>query len=81
VEKEFEAHGDIIRDFVEIPGMGFASCSNDETVKIWTLDGQNLQTLKGHTGFVFSLARLESGELLSSSDDTTVRVWKDGECS
>lgn len=42
VEKEFEAHGDIIRDFVEIPGMGFASCSNDETVKIWTLDGQNL---------------------------------------
>lgn len=39
LEKEIDAHGDIIRDFSEVPGLGFASCSNDETVKLWTLDG------------------------------------------
>lgn len=40
LEREFEAHGDIIRQFTELPGgIGFASCSNDETVKLWSLDG------------------------------------------
>lgn len=48
MEKEFEAHGDIIRDFVEVPGLGFASCSNDETVKLWTIDGTNIAEMKGH---------------------------------
>jgi WD40 repeat protein len=28
--KEFQAHEDIVRDFSLIPGIGFASCSNDE---------------------------------------------------
>ena len=39
MEKEFEAHEDIVRDFVEVPGIGFASCSNDELIKLWTIDG------------------------------------------
>ncbi|CDW75382.1 transducin family protein wd-40 repeat family protein [Stylonychia lemnae] len=80
MEKEIDAHSDVIRDFVEIPGLGFASCSNDETVKIWTLDGQNLAELKGHNGFIFSLCTLDSGELLSASDDKTVKIWRDGTC-
>ena len=80
LEREYEAHGDVIRDFVEIPGLGFASCSNDEVVKIWTLDGQLISELKGHNGFVFSLATLDSGELLSASDDRTVKLWRDGTC-
>ena len=29
-----DAHEDIIRQFTEVPGIGFASCSNDETVKL-----------------------------------------------
>jgi phospholipase A-2-activating protein len=39
MEKEIDAHEDIIRQFCEIPGLGFASCSNDETVKLWSIDG------------------------------------------
>jgi len=42
--KEFDAHEDIVRGFVEVPNIqGFASCSNDEIVKLWTMDGQLLQ--------------------------------------
>jgi len=78
MEKEFEAHEDIIRQFVEVPGLGFASCSNDETIKMWTIDGVNLATLRGHSGFVFSICYLDSGELVSGSDDCTVKVWRDG---
>ena len=42
MEKEIDAHEDIIRDFTEVPGIGFASCSNDEMVKLWTMDGTHL---------------------------------------
>ena len=63
-----------------MPQIGFASCSNDGLVKVWTLTGDHLYDLKGHTGFVFSICRLESGEIVSASDDCTVRVWKEGEC-
>lgn len=78
MEREFDAHGDIIRCFTEIPGIGFASCSNDETIKLWTIDGQNLAEMKGHTGFVFSICSLDSGEIISGGDDRTVRIWRDG---
>jgi phospholipase A-2-activating protein len=47
-EKMFQGHEDIVRDFTEIPGLGFASCSNDEMVKIWTMDGDLISELKGH---------------------------------
>jgi phospholipase A-2-activating protein len=81
MEKEIDAHEDIVRGFSEVPGLGFASCSNDETVKLWSLDGTNLQVLKGHNGFVFSVMTLDSGEIVSGSDDCTVRVWRDGACA
>lgn len=81
LEKEFEAHDDIIRDFVEVPGLGFASCSNDEKVKLWTIDGAQIAEMKGHQGFVFSLCCLDSGEIVSGGDDCTVKVWRDGECA
>ena len=48
MEREYEAHGDIVRAFTELPGIGFASCSNDETIKLWTIDGQQLTEMKGH---------------------------------
>jgi phospholipase A-2-activating protein len=40
LQKEIpNAHDDIIREIDEVPGVGFVSCSNDETVKLWTTDG------------------------------------------
>ncbi len=77
MEREIDAHEDIIRDFSEVPGIGFVSCSNDETVKLWTIDGSNLAELRGHQGFVFSVKTLDSGEIVSTSDDKTVKVWRD----
>lgn len=48
----------------------------DNLIRIVSLDGMNLAgVLKGHTGTVTSLAYHE-GELISTSFDTTVRVWE-----
>lgn len=80
LEREFQGHEDIIREFAEVPGLGFVSCSNDETVKLWTIDGSNLGEMRGHNGFVFSVSVLDSGEIFSGSDDKTVKIWRDGKC-
>jgi len=76
------AHSDIIRQFTEVPGFGFASCSNDETVKLWSIEGAPLHTFSGHQGFVFAVTTLATGEIVSGGDDNTVKIWKtDGTCS
>jgi phospholipase A-2-activating protein len=35
---------------------------------------------KGHTGFVFAIDSLPTGEIISAGDDCVVKVWDGGEC-
>lgn len=49
------------------------------TLRVWTFDGNCIQTLDGHTSFVYSVSVLPSGEFVSAGEDRTVRVWKDGQ--
>ena len=58
-----------------MPGVGFATASNDEKVKVWTIEGALLHTLSGHSGFVFALIYLQSGELVSGGDDCQAIIW------
>ena len=78
------AHGDIIREIVEIKGFGVMSCSNDETVKVWDLELMgNLFTFKNHSSFVFSIKALqpESLNFVSGGDDFKLLVQEDSELS
>jgi WD40 repeat protein len=54
-----------------------ASGSDDKTVRLWdTATGAALQTLKGHSSYVNSVAFSTDGKVLASgSDDKTVRLW------
>lgn len=45
-------------------------------LRIWNLGGSCLQELSGHTSFVYSVDTLSTGELVSSGEDRTVRVWR-----
>ncbi|KAK0547024.1 hypothetical protein OC846_002030 [Tilletia horrida] len=84
----FAGHTDAVRGLTLLSGgQSFASCGNDGIINIYSLVDldvskpiQPLQTLSGHTSFVYSLATLPggAGELVSSGEDRTVRVWRDG---
>lgn len=61
-------------------GADIASASNDGTVRLWKLNGQQVGELHGHESFVYCLASLPSGELVSAGEDRTVRIWRGLEC-
>lgn len=45
-------------------------------IHVWTLGGDLIHTLSGHTSFVYSLSLLPNGDIVSSGEDRSVRVWK-----
>ena len=58
-------------------GKRLASASNDKTLKLWdAATGQELLTLKGHTGSVNGVSFSPDGKrLASASDDRTLKLW------
>lgn len=49
------------------------------SLRVWTLEGECIQQLDGHTSFVYSVDVLSTGEFVSAGEDRTVRIWKDGQ--
>jgi len=77
--REVEAHEDIIRGLAP-HATGFYSCSNDNLIKSWSLDGAQMGAFVGHTGFVFAVTHA-ADRIISAGDDRTLRVWNaEGEC-
>ncbi|KAF9027057.1 WD-40 repeat-containing protein [Hymenopellis radicata] len=66
----FTGHRDAVRGLALVPDIASlpVQMTGDE-IRVWTLGGDVVYTLSGHTSFVYSLS------------DRSVRVWKDGECS
>lgn len=76
---------DVVRALCKVPKghvshADFASASNDGAIRLWTLSGRQVGELQGHESFIYSLASLPNGDLLSSGEDRTVRVWRGFQC-
>lgn len=81
--RQFLGHTDVVRKLLLFPDdpTRFASCSNDGTIKIWDIDsGKCLQTLEGHESFVYDLGLAPTGDIISTGEDRSVRLWRDGIC-
>lgn len=76
---------DVVRALCKLPpghasGAAFASAGNDQIIRFWTQDGTETLQLHGHEAFIYSLAVLPDGDIVSSSEDRTVRIWRGAEC-
>jgi phospholipase A-2-activating protein len=76
---------DIVRALAKLPeghptGAQIASASNDGVVRLWTLRGELVAEMFGHEAFIYSLAVLPSGEIVSSGEDRSIRVWQGTNC-
>ncbi|KAH7409893.1 WD40-repeat-containing domain protein [Phaeosphaeria sp. MPI-PUGE-AT-0046c] len=76
---------EVVRALCRLPpnhpsGAHFASAGNDAVIRLWTLNCQQVAELHGHENFIYSLAVLPNGGLVSAGEDRTVRVWEKNEC-
>ena len=76
---------DVVRALCRLPSghpsaADFASAGNDGIIRLWKLKGQQVGELSGHENFIYSLVSSPSGELISSGEDRTLRVWRGSEC-
>ncbi|MBN3492186.1 WD40 repeat domain-containing protein [Vibrio neptunius] len=53
-----------------------ATCSRDHTIRVFDLNGETRQVMRGHEADVISVSWSACGtSLISSSDDGTIRTW------
>ncbi|KAJ0011320.1 hypothetical protein Pint_34570 [Pistacia integerrima] len=71
---------DTIRGLAVMPGVGILSASHDCSIRLWTLTGQVLMEMVGHTAIVYSVDYHASGLIVSGSEDRFAKIWKDGIC-
>lgn len=73
VRFELDSHKHIIHNISKV-GDNMWSCSSDKTIKVWSINGDLLKTILGHSGRVFSLLPVGS-HVWSGSWDSSVFVW------
>ncbi|KAE8553550.1 hypothetical protein EYB25_004932 [Talaromyces marneffei] len=76
---------DVVRALCKLPaghpsGAQFASAGNDGIARLFTLNGDLIGELHGHESFIYSIAVTPSGELVTSGEDRTVRIWRGNQC-
>ena len=73
---KFEGHTLWVNCLVKCNDIYFASCSNDEDIRIWNFSTLKCEKLlKGHSDCVLCLIKLMNGKLCSGGLDLTIKIW------
>jgi len=68
--------GSIYAVAISPDGETIASGSDDRTVKLWSIDGEMLDSFVGHKERIWAVAFSPDGQMIASaSEDATVKLW------
>ena len=74
---EFRAHNSQITCMIQLIDGRVATCSHDSYVKIFTADDfEVVMKVKAHDNALMNLYQTKKGILLTSSCDTTIKMWE-----
>ncbi|XP_067931333.1 phospholipase A-2-activating protein-like [Watersipora subatra] len=81
-EQTLKGHDDCVRGFAVVNPREFLSCSNDSTVRKWSLKGHILQVFYSHMNYVYSVAMMPGSmaDFVSVGEDRSLKVWRNGDC-
>ena len=71
-------HSSTIYSFTQLEDGRIITCSEDQTMKMIKLDKEKYtieQTLEGHKGYVVKIIEFNTNELISISNDTSMKFW------
>ena len=74
---QFKGHQGDVRSVSFSPdGKTIATASDDNTARLWNLQGQLIQEFKGHQGTVYSVSFSPDGKTIATASwDNTARLW------
>ena len=72
----FAAHSDAIEHIKLLSNGNVATCSDDQSIKIWNASTWSLlQTFKSHMKIVYGLEQIDANTIVSASSDGSVSIW------
>jgi WD40 repeat protein len=72
----FKGHTDLVMDVAFSPdGTRLATASYDHTIRVWGLASGRYRVLRGHSGSVDRIAWHGNAEIVTTSEDGTLRLW------
>lgn len=61
--------------------MNILSCSNDNTVRLWNIQGECLNIFQGHENYIYDITLLQNGvDFVTCSEDEHVKIWHKDDC-
>jgi F-box and WD-40 domain protein 7 len=70
-----EGHISMVTDIIELQDGRICSCSQDNTIKVWSIDTGDCELTIIFTDMVLFVIQLMDGRLCSSSIDRSIRLW------